>query len=281
MTSYELERVPLCPLCGSTQKRTWDRADSGDKPAGVECVACGFVYMDRRLSDRGVREYYGQYGRNRNQAHPALLEQRRIMYGIDLDYLLRFVAGGRVLDFGAGHGDFVASFPSTFRKSAYDIDGDSVDAGRRAHPDVEFHSSLSELSAAGPWDVIVFRGTIQYQRDLQGLRRFVDTKLVPGGHLIFLATPNADAPLARLGREGWGLHSPYEHLYHFSATTLDRLFNGYRRLDATFPYIGTPYAQPEEDLGKFILACRESQNANYRFPFWGSMMNLVFRRPAA
>ena len=245
----------------------------------VRCDSCNLIYMNHRLAEVEISRYYSSYTDKRNTVSPDLLEKRGRMYEIDRSFVEIFVNNGSVLDIGCGSGDFISTFPLSITKYGFDIDKPALNVGGVLHPSVKFYNALSEVSEGQTFDCIIFRGTLQYQRDLKQIVKFCQLYLKERGYLILLATPNADSPAACMQRESWVLFNRIEHLYHFTVDTVSTLFQGFERIHFDYPYIGTPYENQSTDLDNFIALCRGTENQT-RFPFWGSMMNVVFRKPS-
>jgi SAM-dependent methyltransferase len=233
------------------------------------------VYLTKRLTDQAATRYYERYNAGRDEDDPALLEQRRKMYELDRRFVHHFARPGKLLDYGCGTGEFMAGLDPTLVPSGFDVDPDAIRRARDRWPALEFDTELDTIAArSGPFDTVTLRGTLQYVRDLAKFVRDVERVLAPRGRVILLATPNADAPLAELLRERWVLHNRVEHLVIFSLTSLARLFETFDMVHFDFPYIGTPYERRHEDLERFVALCRGDESRT-RFPFWGSMMNVV------
>ncbi len=274
-TDYQLEKIEFCPLCNSPKRKQWNH--QAELLMAVSCDSCNLVYMNNRLTEDGVARYYSNYNDNRNTVNPDMLEKRRKMYKMDRSFVEMFIHNGSVLDYGGSSGDFVASLSPSIRKFVFDIDEAALNVGRQRHQEVKFYHDLSELNDGQLFDALIFRGTLQYQRDLKKIVEFCHLHLKEKGYLIFLATPNADGPAARLQRESWVLFNCFEHLYYFTVDTVSTLFSDFDRVYFDFPYIGTPYENRSNDLDKFIALCRDEEHQAH-FPFWGSMMNVVLRK---
>jgi SAM-dependent methyltransferase len=257
---FPTESVDSCPLCGAAERTLWNR--DADDISAVECADCGLVYLDRRLTDAALT---------------SLLAKRRRMYAADRHFVRLFLPAGKLLDVGCGRGDFLAEFGEEFRKIGHDIDRGALAEGRNHYPRIAFLDDRSRIAEQAPFDAVVFRGTLQYQRDLRETSQLMLRIVRPGGWLFLLQTPNAESPAAMLQREHWALHNKWEHLYTFSLKTLARLFSDFETVRYEFPYVGTPYENLPEDLARFVRVCRGEQ-IDARFPFWGSMMNVAMRR---
>ena len=55
--------------------------------------------------------------------------------------------------------------------------------------------------------------------------------------------------------------------------------NKFNIVNYDFPYIGTPYEDHDNDLKLFVSLCKGKKDAiRKKFPFWGSLINLVARK---
>ncbi len=273
---WELEAVSSCPLCGGVEQDAWS-STAVEVPA-VRCPDCALVYNTRRLTLGAADAYYAAFNARRDADSTEMLARRRAMYELDRRFLAHFASPGPLLDYGCGSGEFVAGLGTHARRSGYDVDAHAVASARRRWPVVEFDTDLTTLAhRAGPFATVVFRGTLQYVRDLGAIQRTVTTLLDRDGLVVLLATPNSDAPLADLLRERWVLHNTLEHLVTFNLSSVARLFDGFDIEYVDFPYVGTPYEDRAEDLRRFVAVCK-GDLSDTRFPFWGSMMSVVLRR---
>jgi SAM-dependent methyltransferase len=269
------EDVDVCPVCGNRDRQLWTRGE--DSSPAFRCIGCSLVYLGRRISAESAREYFRGYGQRRDADDPDTARKRQQMYGIDRDFLQTWLQGGKLLDVGAGAADFIAGLPAPFQKYAFDIDAGAVRQAQERHPSVVSTDDIESLARDGPFDGIVFRGSLQYQRDLRATSSFCAEQLKPGGMLFVLATPNVDSPMGELFRERWTLFDPVEHLCYFNASSLQTLFRGFELRKCEYPYLGTPYENWRDDLATFVRLCR-SDEGDTRFAFWGSMLNAVFSK---
>lgn len=278
MKDLQFERVSKCPLCGSSRHHLW--TTSAAKIPAFQCVACELIYMGRRLTLPSVSVYYDDYNHARDTRKSVLAAKRKAMYELDRRYIQRFIRSGSILDMGAGPGTFISGLPRSFHKFAFDVDQSALTHGRLKYPSIRFLDTLDEIGTHQKFDALLFRGTLQYQRNLKSISSFCLKHLAKNGYLFILATPNADAPLAVIARERWTLFNAIEHLYHFNLKSLQTLFRAFCIHDFDFTYIGTPYENWRQDLKKFIALAQNRSN-DARFPFWGSMMNVTLQiRPS-
>ena len=286
LRGVRLLKVNQCPICGSDTRLPYDlRDDPARLIHCVQCANCALVYMDALVDAVDLVHFYTGYHQHRIEDNAELAAKRKQMYVLDAEYAMRFMGTSHqsVLDIGCGAGDFLAHFPTELDRYGIEIDATALQLGQALYPSVTFFSSL-ELAAQAvscTFDVVMFRGTLQYMTDLPTIADFVRSHIRPGGRLLLLATPNADSLLARVQREDWGLYNSIEHRYCFGIRQLQRLFgNQFRLLDYALPYLGTPYENYLDDLDKVcaVLGRPDSALVKQSIPFFGSMMNVVFER---
>lgn len=270
---FDYQKVSLCPACRSHSRSRWTRGDKA--PQAFRCHRCSMVYLGQRISEKSCQFYYSNYNLARDLKKITLALQRHRMYEMDRDYVELFLKQGKILDVGAGTGAFLSGFPSTYKKFGFDIDSSAVQFGLKKYPNINLSDDWHKVLRNGPFDGIVFRGTLEYQRDLREISTQCQAHLRKGGYLFLLSTTNVDSPVAELTREKWGLYHPVEHLAYFNLPSLERLFSELELKDFRFPYVRTPYENKAQDLRNFLKCCK-GKNRSGRFPFWGSILNAVF-----
>jgi SAM-dependent methyltransferase len=228
--------------------------------------------MGERLSENEAFNFYNYYNKKRDVDENKLKKDRLKMYELDSKLIQLFVKSGKILDYGCGAGEFLDILPSTFNKYGFDVDLNAVAEATTKYEAINFLTDINSLETK--FDAIIFRGTLQYQRDLTVCKRFIDEHLNPNGLLILLATPNVESPVAEILRDDWGLFNQYEHLYYFSISVLRDMFKNMELKYYDFPYVGTPYENIQSDLESFKSLLQLGSTKT--FPFWGSMMNLIF-----
>ena len=239
------------------------------------CLGCGSYYLDPRPDPATIHLAYARYfthaaprGAARREPPGGLATLRRSLangyrnwrfgtqarpatvLGIGLalliprlrrtaDSRMRFIpraaAGRRLLDVGAGNGDYLLQA----RSAGWDVvgvepDPAAVATARRAGLDVR-QGGIEALSGEPEsLDVITMNHVIEHVHDPR--RVLGDAfKLLRSGGLLFLETPNVDsAGHRRFGRHWRGLEPP-RHLVLFNWDSLERLleavgFGGIRRI---------------------------------------------------
>ena len=129
------------------------------------------------------------------------------------------------------------------------------------------------------FDVVVFRGTIQYIPDPFHYIKRAFLALKPGGCVVFLATPNTNSPYYRHFGTLPFLEERLNYLIPCENSLAMNLRNaGFDVVRIDHPYLSTPYARPLSDHLKFIkkLIFRTKD----KFAFWKSSMWVIGRKPA-
>ena len=147
-------------------------------------------------------------------------------------------AGSRVLDVGAGTGDFVELASRTFRMTAVEPSSYLAERiRRRADCDV-FEGAFEDFSPAEAFDAVLLIDIIEHAADPRRLVRHAAAVLRPGG-ILFVCTVDSRALLYRLGPAVWrasrvSSHARYvlhrifcqQHNWYFNRGVLDRVVRG-------------------------------------------------------
>ncbi len=256
----------------------------------VRCHTCGYVKADPMPSQAELDALYDQ-DHFLSSYHPdqaedqTLLEQRDQQYLEDRDCLMRFVEGGKLLDFGCGNGRFLSVFPDSFEKIGYELNPVTRKyiRERAGFQVLEGEDELEQMPEASV-DAVMMRGVIEHLLDPERIVRLLSEKLAPGGHFLICATPNMDSPCALVYDTEWNQFNPPYHLHYFSPRSLGILFARYdlALIESATPYLETPYANPDSDAQQFVRDTRAYldgapiEKKSAAFP--GTMMTLVFRK---
>lgn len=124
---------------------------------------------------------------------------------------------GRILDFGAGTGDFLLSA----KMAGWDVAGiePNKDARERANQKrVPVYAGLEEVST-GLFDCISLWHVLEHLPDPGAILQELGNRLEASGYLI-IAVPNYRSLDARIYREHWAGFDTPRHLWHFSRASL-------------------------------------------------------------
>lgn len=127
---------------------------------------------------------------------------------------------GKVLDIGAGTGDFLAHL----KKHSWNISGVEPNAQARklAHSKgVELVANVAEISKS--FQAISMWHVLEHVYDLETQIAWLKEHLSPEGFL-FVAVPNFESWDAQKYEEYWAAYDVPRHLYHFSQKSITHLF---------------------------------------------------------
>jgi SAM-dependent methyltransferase len=200
-------------------------------------------------------------------------KKRTLMYEQEYKRIERYCRGGNILDVGCGLGDFLAIFPpGRWNRFGIEI---SEYASREAEQK-GINMKIPE-NPPGFFDLVVFRGTLQHlDEPLATIKKSISW-LKPGGHMVFLATPNTGGLCYRLFQEHPALDPRYNFMLVSDKILRQILENlGMEIVGLEFPYLNTPYAHPVRDVTRFVMRCLGVRKP---FAFWGNMLECYSRKP--
>jgi SAM-dependent methyltransferase len=211
-----------CLACGS-QGRFWTRKARRDV---WRCPACALVWVPDGLAldDAGVSIYEGEtpiFLRDGNEEY-YLDETNLASCGHKLAWVRRHVPDGkRLLDAGANFGHFLNVARDHYEASGIEISAVAV-AWSRAHFGVDNHvASIESLPAerSRPYDAVTLWDVIEHVPDPEKVLASLRGVLRPGG-LLFLSTPDAGSPVARVMRGKWHYLDPVQHIVLFNRANI-------------------------------------------------------------
>lgn len=215
---------------------------------------------------------------NYENRHNASYQKRHIMYQQEISRLRKYcqVNGGnkgKIFDFGCGVGDFALSFGEDWIKYGYDISDHAISIAR--DKGIIFEIDKEDW---GTFDLVAFRGCMQYMDDKPDKVKLAAGLLKPNGIMAILATPNPEAVCYRLfhsiplANEEETPHflEPVAYYRKIAEAENMRIVSVYK------PYLGTPYAHPLRDMGKFLLTLFRRRKPD--FAFWGNMIEIIAQK---
>jgi 2-polyprenyl-3-methyl-5-hydroxy-6-metoxy-1,4-benzoquinol methylase len=226
-----------CPACGGAGRLYVEAF--GD--ALHRCGACGLIYLFP-FPDRG--EMIRRHQTEAYAAHPyfaagdaaAATHEGFGLHRRFLSLLERHLASGsRVLDVGAGTGDFVELGSRTFQMSAVEPSPFLAERIRQRATCEVFQGAFEDFTPPEPFDAVLLMDMIEHAADPRALLRHAAAVLKPGG-LIFVCTVDSRALLYRLGPVTWRasrvsraaryvLHRIFcqQHNWYFNRRVLERV----------------------------------------------------------
>jgi SAM-dependent methyltransferase len=222
----------------------------------------------------GLEELYGEdYFDTRHSNDPLRVAQFRL----EGQFIRRYVQSGRALDVGCSTGEFLVAIDWGPERYGMEIsDYAQAIAERNGH---RFDRDL--FTERDFFDLVIFRGTIQHLDEPFLFMKQAYTALAPGGHVVFLATPNTNSPFYRLKKTLPFIDEPRNFYVPDDVGLARSLTNfGFEVREVRHPYLRTPYAHPLRDHWRFAKNLVTPRRTIYPHAFWRSSMELVARKPA-
>ncbi len=295
-TEEDFEQIAQCPMCGGMQNALYYVADAEGndsceenritkKVSVVTCRECGFVYAREVLSESGRRKFWERYSSQQHENDSDDVHRRNQMYQLEYEFVRQFLPGGQrknVLDVGCAEGGFLDFFEKECNCFGTEVGDEAVQ--RSADRYRVYQGELSDISIDQKFDLIIFRGVIQYFRNPLDYFEKAIQLLNPQGLIFITSTPRADAFCHELFREQFNLPVCAVAGNGFTVDVLKRYFvrHGFDLAGEKYFYEETPYANVQKDVEKVNVAMQRrasGEEIGFKAPaFWGNMMSLVFKK---
>jgi SAM-dependent methyltransferase len=202
-------------------------------------------------------------------------------YEIDSNFFSNIISKGNILDVGCSDGIFLNKLNQLENYCLFGIDPDelAIKNAKKKFPKIKFKTSnLLGFQPKTKFDAIIFRGSFQFL----GLELHDTLKKLPliskhNAKIFLFSLPNSDSFLYYLLKEKWNLFDTDSHKLIFNKFSIEKLCKLYNfEIEHfSYPYIGTPYANPSKDYKKIIQSIYSKNYANV--PFWGNIMQFVLK----
>lgn len=246
------------------------------------CGSCGVVFAVKRLNKFGREKFWSDYSSRIHTVDNKMLEKRKLMYRMDFDFIKRHLPStGKVLDVGCGEGDFL----SLFKESGYITAG--CEFGREAAEIASkkhnvFKGNFPDLDIPEKYDLIIFRGVLQY---VDNPKLYLDkaiSLLSERGIIYITAQPNMDSFCFSLFGKKFPNAPTCSDFIQYSESVFDKYFTDkkLKKIDHAFFYEKTPYADLENDIlnvARAIECKRSGKSIDFNAPaFWGNVMTIAY-----
>lgn len=188
----------------------------------VRCDQCGLLRTDPRPTLQAIGRYYpDSYSPYTSQALGGRIGHRWTRWYPLGDKRQPVRPPGRLLEWGTGHGAFLARM----QEDGWDVAGIEINAKMAAQAAARTGAAVqcTDVAAAsfpaGSFDVICAWMVLEHLHDpVTALRRAHDW-LAPGGTLCF-SIPDAGSWMFRAFPQAWFCLDVPRHLYHFSIASI-------------------------------------------------------------
>lgn len=283
--SKHLRKIENCPWCGISVDNSKELYKTEYDCTTVEC-SCGFVYSNKILNEEGLSVYWQNYESNVHLANVILNEQRLKMYKLEAEYVLQYLnKDSLVLDVGCSGGEFLDCFEKSIGKK----NCEGVEFGEEAYniASKKYHVYFGEfpkIKLEKKYDLVIFRGTIQYFINPKTYIKKAFEILKDGGILYITSSPNADSFCFKLFKEKFTLPVNYTDYYGYKEPLLTDYIReiGGELIAQKYFYKETPYADIEHDIERVAEAIRDVNTkgvvSKASPAFFDNMLTLVYKK---
>lgn len=276
------QRIEICPWCNDKKYQELYVQKEGEMVR--KCAKCGLIYSSYILNDKGRREYWKKYESKIHQKVVTLTDKRQKMYKMEYDLVAPFLnEKNTILDVGCGGGEFLDFF------NCPNNECEGIEYGEEAYEKaaVRYNVYLGELpdyNTEKKYDLIIFRGTIQYFISPKRYFNKAIELLNPGGLIYITSSPNADSLCFKVFKERFTqpVSSTDYCMYNESLLTEYMKEKGLERLLTHSFYLGTPYENYQEDIKKVAKGVELSEQGkviDFDSPsFFDNMLTVLYRK---
>ncbi|MCB9800531.1 MAG: glycosyltransferase [Candidatus Omnitrophica bacterium] len=157
------------------------------------CLACGFIFQTSGVSFQASRQFYeGSYDEGTDELLVGIRKARDAIYEDVLNRVKFCRQNGRLLDVGAGHGEFlIPARDAGWEVFAIEPSKKASEAAGRIEGVQVLNGTVAEVEfAENYFDVITLWNVIDCLPDPAASLRKIKKWLAPGGQLV-IRTPNA------------------------------------------------------------------------------------------
>lgn len=209
--------------------------------------------------------FESRYGNDKKRVD-SFLKEKEFLIKNKIDF------NGPCCDIGCSTGEFLKTIKWEGEACGMEISDMAIEEAKKNN--IIFEKNI--FSEKNYFELVIFRGTIQH---LPSPFEYIERSyhaIKKGGYITFLATPNANSIIYKLTNK-LPVLDPKLNFYIPSDITLINICQniGFELLVIEKPYINSPYSNLIKDHIRFLGM---PFIKNQKFPFWGNMMNIIFKK---
>jgi SAM-dependent methyltransferase len=213
-----------CLACGRPTDHSflWEKSGS---PV-FRCTECGLGSAGKGSFD--PKSYYTAnfFNGKTEGGYPDYLSSENVLraeFRAVVDRARQMVSSGTLIEVGAAYGFFLLEAKAHYRVHGVEIAEEAAGFARVRGLDVRTGSLTRHfLEEIGPIDVAVMLDVIEHLEHPKATLALCSEFLRPGG-IVILTTPDFASALARITAKGWRNMTPPQHLWFFTADSIERM----------------------------------------------------------
>lgn len=238
-----MKKTITCPFCKSKTLNKWGDFASSHKTYGkrssiMECDSCGLFFINPIPNEKELGKIYSNnYHYRPNKIFDFLLSVYTYFFDLkdDINLIKKYKHAGKMLDIGAGRGDFLSKFSQEkYDLWAYDPYISKTDIQllqEKIGDNINNHKSLDDYPQSF-FDVVILRNTIEHTTEFGNLLKSAK-KLLKKNGILFIRTPNIESVDFKIFRTNWYEVAMPGHLVFFGPTSLNNML---KSLGFSVPY---------------------------------------------
>jgi 2-polyprenyl-3-methyl-5-hydroxy-6-metoxy-1,4-benzoquinol methylase len=230
-----MELIAKCPVCDSDQLANYlscvDYTVSKKEFQVQKCSQCGFIFTNPRPSEDAIGPYYESEDYISHSGTSKGLVNR--LYHLVRNYsikskrrlIARYSPGKKILDIGSGTGEFL----NELDQKGYSVIGLEPNEAARKQSISNYTLSILEPGKSqefneDSFDAVTMWHVLEHVHRLNEQVSEINRLLKTGGVAV-IAVPNPSSADASIYKEVWAGYDVPRHLYHFTPSTIERLFD--------------------------------------------------------
>jgi len=243
---------PVCNFCRNKKYRieidnitSWEYKG---KFRIVKCAKCGLVYTHPRPKSSEIGNYYKDESYWKNIPLKGKIEDVLRIRSIDYKEIDAIIKNnknkGRILDIGAGTGEFLLRY----KKDGWKVEGTELETKAIKHAKKYFDIELKQIdfldfkSSPNKYDIIVLNNSLEHlYYPTQVIEKAY--KILKKGGLIVVNLPNYNSFGRYIFKANWMALQVPRHLYHFSPGILTKILKsaGFNMIIFQYNYFSQNY----------------------------------------